>query len=81
MGFPGGSVVDCLPMQERPETPVQSLGWKEPLEEEMATHSSVLARIIPWTDPMADCSLWGRKETDTTELLTQIHLYTLSIPY
>ena len=31
------------------ETPVQSLGGEDPLEEEMATHSSVLAWRIPWT--------------------------------
>ena len=30
--------------------PVQSLGWEEPLEEEMATHSSSLAWKIPWTE-------------------------------
>ena len=36
-GFPGGSVVKiCLPMQE---TWVRSLGWEDPLEEEMTTHS------------------------------------------
>ena len=34
----------------RQETQVQSLGWKDPLEEEMATHSSVLAWEIPWTE-------------------------------
>ena len=31
------------------ETQVQSLGWKDPLEEEMSTHSSILAWEIPWT--------------------------------
>ena len=29
---------------------VQSVGWEEPLEEEMATHSSILAGKIPWTE-------------------------------
>ena len=29
---------------------VRSLGWEDPLEEGMATHSSILARRIPWTD-------------------------------
>ena len=29
---------------------VQSLGWEEPLEKEMATHSSILAWEIPWTE-------------------------------
>ena len=32
------------------ETWVQSLGWEEPLEEGMATHSSILAWRIPWTE-------------------------------
>ena len=37
-------------MQETQETQVQSLGWEDPLEEEMATHSSILAWRIPWTE-------------------------------
>ena len=37
-------------MQEIQETWVQSLGWKDPLEEEMATYSSILAWRIPWTE-------------------------------
>ena len=37
-------------MQETEETRVQSLGWEDPLEEEMATHSSILAWRIPWTE-------------------------------
>ena len=32
------------------EAQVQSLGWEDPLEKEMATHSSVLAWEIPWTE-------------------------------
>ena len=32
------------------ETRVQSLGWEDPLEKEMAIHSSTLARKIPWTE-------------------------------
>ena len=36
-----------LPMQE---TQVQSLGWEDPLEEEMATYPSILAWEIPWTE-------------------------------
>ena len=32
------------------ETPVQSLGQEDPLEKEMATHSSTLAWVIPWTE-------------------------------
>ena len=37
-------------MQERSETWVQSLGWEDPLGEVMATHSSILAWEIPWTE-------------------------------
>ena len=32
------------------ETQIQSLGWEDPLEKEMATHSSILACRIPWTE-------------------------------
>ena len=39
--------VKCLPAMR--ETQVQSLGWEDPLEKEMATHSSVLAWRIPGT--------------------------------
>ena len=47
-GFPDGSVVkNQLPVQEMQ---VQSLGQEDPLEEEMATHSSILAWEIPWTE-------------------------------
>ena len=43
-GFPDGSVVKKLPaMQETQETQVLSLGWEDPLEEEMVTHLSILA--------------------------------------
>ena len=40
--------VKCLPAMR--ETQVQSLGWEDPLEKEMATHSSTLAWEIPWTE-------------------------------
>ena len=39
-----------LPMQMTQETRVQSLGWEDSLEEEMATHFSILAWKIPWTE-------------------------------
>ena len=51
MGFPSGSVVKSLPAKQEPqEMWVQSLGWEDPLEEDKATHSSILARRIPWTE-------------------------------
>ena len=37
-------------MQEMKEMQVQSLGWEDPLEEGLTTHSSVLAWRIPWTE-------------------------------
>ena len=50
-GFLGGSVVKNQPaMQETQETRVQFLDWEDPLEKGMATHSSILARRIPWTE-------------------------------
>ena len=41
-------MVKCLPTMQ--ETRVRSLGWEDPLEKEMATHSSILAWRIPWTE-------------------------------
>ena len=53
------------------ETWVRSLGREDPLEKETATHSSILAWRIPWTEePGRLYSSWGRKESDTTEQLT-----------
>ena len=50
----------------RQETWVQSLGQKDPLEKGMATHSSVLAWEILWTDEPG-YSPWGCKESDMTD--------------
>ena len=55
------------------EAPVQSLGWENSLEKEMATHSSILACKIPWTEEPAGYSPWGHKELDMTEHLTLSH--------
>ena len=41
LGVPCGSVIICLPVQETQETGVRSLGQEDPLEKEMATHSSI----------------------------------------
>ena len=54
-----------LPTQEMEEMQVQSLGWEDPLEEEMATYSSILAWEIPWTEEPG--SPWSCKELDMTE--------------
>ena len=51
MGFAGSSVVKSLPaMQEAQEMWIQSLGQEDSLEKETATHSSILAWEIPWTE-------------------------------
>ena len=55
------------------ETWVQFLSWEDPLEEVMATHSSILA----WRIPLVGYSPWGHKEADMTEQLskhTHIHI-------
>ena len=52
------------------ETGVQSLGWEDSLEKEIATHSSILAWKIPGQRSLAGCSPWVGKESDMTEQLT-----------
>ena len=50
-GFPSDSAVNNSPaMQKTKETWVRSLDWEDPLEEGMATHSSICAWRIPWTE-------------------------------
>ena len=46
------------------ETWVQSLGWEDPVEKEMATHSSILAWEILWTEEPGRLQSMGRKESD-----------------
>ena len=43
------------------ETQVRSLGREDPLEKEMATHSSILTWKIPWTEEPSGYSTWGRR--------------------
>ena len=55
-------------MPETQESWVQSLGQEDPLEKEMATHTSTLDWEIPWAEgPGRLHSSWGRKESDMTE--------------
>ena len=49
------------------ETWIRSLGREDPLEKEMATHSSILAWRIPWMEELGGLQSTGRKESDTTE--------------
>ena len=50
------------------ETWVRSLGREDPLEKEMATHSSILAWRIPWMEELGGLQSMGGKESDTTSL-------------
>ena len=61
------------------ETWVRSVGWEDLLEKEMATHSSILAWKIPWTEELVGYSPWGHKELDTTERHLFYLLYFISI--
>ena len=56
---------------------VQSLGPEDPLEKDMATHSSILARRIPRAEEPGGYSPWGRKELDTTKHVQFIVIHTV----
>ena len=56
-------MVNILPeMQEPQKTDIPSLGQEDPLEEEMATHSSILAWEIPWAEELDGLQSMGPKE-------------------
>ena len=56
-------------MQEMQEIRVQSLGWEDPLEKKMATHSSILAWKTPWTEePGGLQSMGSQRMTSWTEV-------------
>ena len=79
LDFPGGSVRRknlkkkkeeeriCLPTQETQETGIRLLGWEDPLEEGMATPSSILAWKVPWKRSLVGHSPQGHEESDMTE--------------
>ena len=72
MGFSGGARGKKkkiqLPVQETEETWVQSLGLEDPLEKEMATHSSILAWRITWTEEPGRLRSIESHRVDTTEV-------------
>ena len=57
-------MVKNLPAMQ--ETPVRSLGREDPLEKEMATHCSILAWRIPWTEEPGGATVHGVAESDVT---------------
>ena len=60
------------------ETWVSSLGWEDQLKKEMATHSSILAWEIPWTEKPGGLQSMGSQESDITE---QLKFWPLSLLY
>ena len=54
------------------ETQVQSLGWEDPLEKEVATHSSILAWEIPWTEEPGGLQSMESQKSQT-QLTTRYH--------
>ena len=60
-------------LSEMQGTEVYSLGQEDPLEKEMAAHSSILAWRIPWTEDPGGLQSMGCEELDMTEQLTHTH--------
>ena len=61
------------------ETRVQALGWEDPLEKEMAIHSSTVAWKIPWTEEPGRLQSMGSQKSDMTERLHFTSLLLLKI--
>ena len=72
-GFPSGSVVKNL--SEMQETQVQSLGWEDPLEEGMATQSTILVWRVPWTEKPGRLQSIVCKESDMTKATEHTYTY------
>ena len=64
-------MVKNLPLMQ--ETQVQSLGWKDPLDEGRATYSSILSWRIPWTEKPGGLQSMGSQELDSTFRLNHGH--------
>ena len=76
MGFPAGSVVKNWPaVQEPQETRVQSLGWEDPVEEEMTTLSSILAWRIPRTEEPGWLQSMGTQSQAQLNWLSTQYIY------
>ena len=65
-----------LAMQETQEMWVRSLGWEDPLEKEMATHFSILAWAISWTEEPGGLQPMGleRVRCDWAPLHASVHV-------
>ena len=71
-GFPGGSAVKNWPTVQKW---VHSLGWENPLEEGMATESSILARKIPWTEEPGGLQSMGSQRVKTRMKWLSMHAW------
>ena len=77
MGFPGDSVVKNLPANARDAREASLIPeWGRYLEEEMATHSSILAWKVPWSEEPGDPQYTGSQGPDTTE-----HTHAMSLGF
>ena len=73
LGWGGGASLVALMVRNPPamqETWVQSLGWEDPLEKGMSTHSNILAWRNPWTEEPGGLQSTGSQRVGQTERLT-----------
>ena len=63
-------------MEEAQETWIQTLSWEDPLEEEIATHSSILAEINSWTE-----EAWGLQPNGVAKSWIQLSMHAVFIEY
>ena len=70
-------MVKCLPTVQ--ETWVRSLGWEDPLEKEMATHFSILAWRIPWTEEPGRLQFMGSQRAGHDWVTSLTHSLTHSL--
>jgi len=67
----------CLPMQEMQETQVQSPSLEDPLEQEVAIHSSILAWKIPWTEEPGRLQSIGSQRVGSDWATEHTHTHTI----
>ena len=68
-------------MQETQEVPVLSLGWKDPLEKGVTTHSSILAWKIPWTEEPGRLQSMGSHRVGHDLVTKQQRMGHMDLPY
>ena len=78
LGFPGGVVVNNSPAKQ--ETQVQSLGQEDPLEKEMAVHTSILGKSQRQRS-LETCRSWSRKESDMIQQLNNTNSILTGVQY